>query len=236
MISLEERLSKYTEPKPNGCTIWTGYINPDGAPVMFYKKRARPVARVLYELNIGTIPNGMMIRRKCRDIKCVNPNHLYLYDSTDIESRIMNSISISPSGCWNWQGAKNTDGYGQLRVNGRHQRVHRLSYTLFVGRIPGDLLIRHKCDNPACVNPQHLETGTTQDNVNDRCLRGRSNVPRGVNVKNSKLTPELVREILTSSLPARQMAEKVGVVRQTIDRVRNGEAWVDIYNEVKRNG
>lgn len=236
MISIYERIKKYSLQKPNGCIAWTGSLSGHGGAVIFYNKRSQSVARVLYELNFGEIPKGVMVKRKCRDIKCVNPDHLELYDPADVQARLLSFVSKSTSGCWNWTGSKNPDGYGKTHFNGSDLRAHRLSYEHYIGPIPEGMLVRHKCDNPSCINPDHLEIGTTQDNVNDRCLRKRSRVLRGENVKTSKLTAALVREILTSELSGPKMAKKLGVARQTIDRIRRGESWEDVYREVKVNG
>lgn len=85
-----------------------------------------------------------------------------------IKNRIINeSILDSETGCWNWTG-KLSKGYGFIVVNKRLDGAHRASYMCFRGSIPKELLVRHMCNNPACVNPEHLELGTNQDNANDR--------------------------------------------------------------------
>jgi hypothetical protein len=96
--------------------------------------------------------------------------------------RFMKYVSPEPmSGCWLWTGALDDKGYGRLGVNRSAQRAHRVAYELFVGPIPdlpgyhGGCLL-HRCDNPACVNPQHLVVGTQQDNIADRERKGRHRV------------------------------------------------------------
>lgn len=84
--------------------------------------------------------------------------------------------NVTATGCWEWHGTKNEHGYGLVNLHraGLHQaRAHRLMYERFVGPIPDGLMIRHKCDNPPCVNPDHLVPGTQQDNMNDMVARGR---------------------------------------------------------------
>lgn len=79
----------------------------------------------------------------------------------------------SPEECWLWNAARDSHGYGQLRITGGHLQAHRVSYELAIGQIPPGLHVRHRCDNPPCVNPLHLEVGTQSDNMRDCVERGR---------------------------------------------------------------
>jgi hypothetical protein len=92
--------------------------------------------------------------------------------------RLLSKVSVNKeTGCWEWTAAREVRGYGML-ARGWKQRpykAHRLSYELFVGAIPEGLVIRHKCDNPCCINPKHLEPGTQKDNSKDASTRGRLN-------------------------------------------------------------
>ena len=67
--------------------------------------------------------------------------------------------------CWNWTGALNTDGYGQIKIKQKYYQVHRLSYENSKGKIPVGLQIDHLCRNRKCVNPDHLEVVTIKENV-----------------------------------------------------------------------
>lgn len=86
--------------------------------------------------------------------------------------------------CWNWIAGKSS-GYGTLRVLGQNIKAHRFSYLIHKGEIPAHdsyhgLVVMHKCDNPACVNPEHLELGTCGDNNRDRHIKGRTkNIEEG---------------------------------------------------------
>lgn len=76
-------------------------------------------------------------------------------------------------GCWEWTGTRVEFGYGQIIRDGRRLRAHRVAYEIAYGPIPDGLVVRHKCDNPPCVRPDHLELGTRADNNQDRENRGR---------------------------------------------------------------
>ena len=88
--------------------------------------------------------------------------------------RFLNKIAFK-NGCLIWTASTDACGYGLFRVDKKITRAHRFSYETFVNKIPDGILVRHKCDNPSCVLPAHLELGTQQDNMNDKVRRGRHN-------------------------------------------------------------
>ncbi|HJQ59428.1 MAG TPA: HNH endonuclease signature motif containing protein [Vineibacter sp.] len=76
------------------------------------------------------------------------------------------------TGCWNWTKSRGSHGYGDFRRDG-HKLAHRWAYATFVGPIPEDAWVLHRCDNKACVNPEHLFLGTADDNNKDMVAKGR---------------------------------------------------------------
>lgn len=81
--------------------------------------------------------------------------------------------ATTESGCWEWRGSRDANGYGRFsRRDGSHL-AHRIVYSLLVGGLRDDEVLRHRCDNPPCVNPDHLTPGTPADNVEDASKRNR---------------------------------------------------------------
>jgi len=106
--------------------------------------------------------------------------------------KFFNSI-IKKDGCWGWAGTVNANGYAVIKLNGKLRLASRVSHELYIGKITDGMNVCHRCDNPLCVNPDHLFLGTTQDNVNDRVSKGRSAI--GPKNFNTKLSPDQVMVI-----------------------------------------
>lgn len=125
--------------------------------------------------------------------------------------------------CWIWEGSKSTKGYGRMWWMGKLHAAHRMAYEAWHGPIPEGLHVLHSCDNPSCVNPEHLWVGTNQQNVEDKCFKNR--IPRGEARANSKLTEQAVREIRSSSEGKKALAKRYGVCPTVILEVKRGIRW-----------
>jgi hypothetical protein len=82
-------------------------------------------------------------------------------------------IKKIPNGCWEWQASLTHSGYGRFNIRSKTYRAHIVSYLLLKGEISKNKCVCHTCDNPRCVNPNHLWLGTMKDNVKDMILKGR---------------------------------------------------------------
>lgn len=103
-------------------------------------------------------------------------------DYPAIRARIEDrSIPVPECGCWLWLGCGDKNGYGSIGVGypSKQAKAHRVSFIVFRNEFPGDLHVLHKCDTPACVNPDHLFLRTNQVNLTDMVAKGRSKAGRG---------------------------------------------------------
>jgi hypothetical protein len=136
-------------------------------------------------------------------------------------------------GCWICISHKpNYKNQVQFQFNGRKQNLSRIIYSELIGEIPPDLVVRHKCDDPMCINPCHLELGTVKENNWDKLRNG--TWQNGENNGQHKLTQKQVDEIRCSLLFSQKYLGKLyGVDRKTIREIIEGKTWRGIPS---RNG
>lgn len=134
--------------------------------------------------------------------------------------------------CWIWEGCKNKNGYGLTQTNYakklKTQYCHRVSYFLFKGEFDKQLDVLHNCDNPSCVNPEHLHLGTQTDNNKERDNRGRHKALKGADNGNSKFTKEEVDEIKKyreTGMYYKDIAILFNCNRRTIEKLCLGKTY-----------
>lgn len=136
--------------------------------------------------------------------------------------------------CWEWNSTKNEHGYGVIGRGGKYGGMllaHRVSWKMHSGPIPDNLCVLHRCDNPKCVNPDHLFLGSRADNNADMITKGRAKHDGFLGVSNPmvKLTDSDVLEIRKLYIPGvvtqRQIAKKYNVDNTLISLIIRRKAW-----------
>lgn len=133
------------------------------------------------------------------------------------------------NGCWEWTGSKTKDGYGKSWFRGKTIRAHRLSFLSHKKEeIPEGYLILHKCDNPICINPDHLFCGTPSENTIDMYKKGRGVNNRGENCGTSKLNKKEIEEIKKQWLSGESqgiIAKRYKITQSNVSRIVNEKTW-----------
>lgn len=129
--------------------------------------------------------------------------------------------------CLLWTGSRRKTGYGQISIKGKTQRTHRVVFELAFGKIPPSMCVCHRCDNPPCINPNHLFLDTHAGNMLDCKKKGRR--PSGNMAPTAKLNSAQVQQIRRDYVPwvvsLRFLAKKYGVDQRTIRAILCGVTW-----------
>src|SRR6266436_394803 len=153
---------------------------------------------------------------------------------TWLQSFIKEVLGPLKTPCWEWQRSKNKDGYGVIdKKDFKTDKAHRISYEVFIGPIPEGLKVLHKCDNPPCINPEHLFLGTTADNSADSVIKKRNAF--GERSGNSKLTEKDVVQIKLllneNKLTLDEIGSQFGTDKTHIWKIKEGHIWKHISNK-----
>lgn len=136
--------------------------------------------------------------------------------------------------CIEYTGTLEAAGYGTIQISRKRTKAHRVSFELHNGPIPEGMMVRHKCDNRPCINPDHLVLGGQTENMADMVERGRS-LP-GERQPNAKLTDAQVVAILDrlkSGETQRSLSTEYGVSHTTIYEIAHNKRWTHIPREMK---
>ena len=176
--------------EPNtGCWLWAGSVDRASIPMARIDGRTRSIRAAIAEEMGFKLSGSLSSTPGCGQQACVNPDHIKVVGKNSQRTkpwtpqRIMASSEVAESGCWNWTRPLLNKRYGAASEGGKSVSSHRLSYRVFIGKIPDGLCVLHSCDNPRCVNPNHLFLGTQEDNILDMRSKGRAN-PFGRNKRN----------------------------------------------------
>jgi hypothetical protein len=129
-----------------------------------------------------------------------------------IKELIQKRSEVDPeNGCWVWTKAKNNGGYGVVTLDRKPLLAHRLSCTVFKGDIHKGMCVMHSCDNPACVNPEHLSVGTYRENSADMVRKGRNRKPAGIDAALKGLSAQQISDIRTDQRARYVIAADYGI-------------------------
>ena len=167
-------------------------------------------------------------------------NNVDFYMPPEARTRFWSNVDTSPgpSKCWPWRGRANQDGYGKFNVpkqggGYRFTQATRVMVFLTAGPFPKSLLVRHKCDNPICVNPAHLELGTHLDNARDMTDRQRQS--RGELHPKTTIAERVVIEIRERAVKGEAftaIARDMGLNTNTVAGIAKGRTWKHVPGSV----
>lgn len=166
--------------------------------------------------------------------KHIKPHPMPEVCLASLKEKLDNNSKLAATGCIEWVGGKYGKGYGRLYVAGKQYSGHRLTYYAATGEDPGDLHVLHRCDNPSCINPEHLFLGTHRENMQDRNKKGRVIKPcnKGSNNGRALVTAEQVIQIREDYSSGKQPKEDLmrwtGLSKSGLAQILHRRTWSHI--------
>jgi HNH endonuclease len=151
-----------------------------------------------------------------------------------VADRLLSRRIVTPSGCWEFDGARDENGYGRIGVNRKNRKAHRVAAWLWLGApLTGEVHVCHHCDNPPCFNPNHLYLGNNSMNMRDSFNRTQRRPPnqRGEKHSQARLTESEVRHIrdrLKAGETQADLGREYGVTHKMIWRIDKNLAWTHV--------
>ena len=152
--------------------------------------------------------------------------------TSELKERFNAKWEIDENGCWVWTGAKLPKGYGFIKIPRTRRQIyaHRLSFLISGRTIPEGMNVLHRCDNPACVNPEHLFIGSQKDNLQDMAAKHR-HLCGEKNTESVLTAPDVVkikRLLAMNMFSQKEIGRMFGVAQITISRIHRGLLWKHI--------
>ena len=144
-------------------------------------------------------------------------------------SEHMKNYQLDSKGCWIFGGNHDKNGYGIfMHGRGKQLRAHRVSFEFHHGGLNAEMLVCHSCDNPSCINPNHLFMGTPKDNTQDMIKKGRRANQKGSKHPSAKLNEDqicLIKNQRSSGKTLKDIASQFNVSFQAISSICKGKSW-----------
>ncbi len=266
--------AKVKDGHEDACWPYSGTPDDKGRGYFWLNPKSVLAHRVMWILSYGPIPEGQDVLHTCHNPICCNPKHLKLGTRSDAGKKRYSNPNWTPPirqekrtdknllpddikvfwtkappenerGCQEWAGRRTSEGYGELTLSPYGSILaHRASWIIENGPIPDGLFVLHKCDNPPCVNPNHLFLGTNRQNIEDRHAKKRDasgdrngsrlhpeRVPKGEThpkrtngVKITYDQADYVRS-MKGIKTCYVLAEELGITFQMVSMIWCGKSW-----------
>ena len=215
------------------CWIWTGKHYGTGLGSLSCHNKSRTIVQISIFLKTGYWPTKRY-HHGCGNNECVNPDHLVLQEGKDWIRRFWSKVNKDgptqphmETPCWEWTGKRIVAGYGQFFFDGAHRFATHIVWRLIYGSdVPKGKHVLHRCDNPPCVNPEHLFLGDQKENMEDAVIKNRhSHKETHGMTKLSATDVEAIRAMGKEKKTYFEIALRFGISFQHVGQIINHKRW-----------